>query len=317
LLRITIGLGLLAYIVSQWSDAQKAAFFRIETPLILSIVSLTFFGGAIECLRLKMLCRAQEVYLSFKRGFLIVAVGTFFNFCIPGGTGGDVVKLYYLASNNPKKALEVAAVFLVDRVVGLFSILVMAIILSLFSLELVSGEGLARWVFLVTLALTVTIVSVSCLFLSRYVRASRLFEGVLSWMPFGQHVRRITDALYIYRHHKMSLAWAFIYSIVGHMGLLAAFILLGSFLYPGAPPATVCFLSLLGLLVNAIPLTPGGLGVGEVAFETLFAQAGYPGAALLILLWRVGMLPLALSGGAFYIIGLRSEKTFSSATGRV
>lgn len=65
----------------------------------------------------------------------------------------------------------------------------------------------------------------------------------------------------------------------------------------------VCLLALLGFLANALPVTPGGLGVGEAAFEALFRIVGTAGGAQLMLGWRVGMLPVSVLGGFLYMRG--------------
>jgi hypothetical protein len=65
---------------------------------------------------------------------------------------------------------------------------------------------------------------------------------------------------------------------------------------------------LLGLVANALPITPGGLGVGEAAFEGLFRTVGYAGGAHLILAWRAGMLALCCVGCVFYILGDRKPR---------
>jgi uncharacterized membrane protein YbhN (UPF0104 family) len=80
-------------------------------------------------------------------------------------------------------------------------------------------------------------------------------------------------------------------------------VVVASVVIPAAPWAQVAFLTMLGMVANAIPLTPGGIGVGEAAFEQLFRLMGYNGGAALLLLWRFGMLPLALLGAAIYITG--------------
>ena len=57
----------------------------------------------------------------------------------------------------------------------------------------------------------------------------------------------------------------------------------------------------LGFLVNALPLTPGGLGVGEVAFDKLFALAGLAGGVEALLAWRVLTTVIDISGLVFYL----------------
>jgi len=41
----------------------------------------------------------------------------------------------------------------------------------------------------------------------------------------------------------------------------------GTVLIPNFPLDAGVFLAMVGMLTNALPITPGGLGVGEAAFE--------------------------------------------------
>ena len=66
--------------------------------------------------------------------------------------------------------------------------------------------------------------------------------------------------------------------------------------------------TLFGFFANALPLTPGGLGVGETAFDSLFRLAGATTGAELLLAWRIGMLPFCLFGCLLYILGLRAHR---------
>jgi uncharacterized membrane protein YbhN (UPF0104 family) len=56
-----------------------------------------------------------------------------------------------------------------------------------------------------------------------------------------------------------------------------------------------------GFLANALPVTPGGLGVGEAAFDTLFHLAGFTGGAVALLGWRVMMMLIGLPGLLYYL----------------
>ena len=71
-------------------------------------------------------------------------------------------------------------------------------------------------------------------------------------------------------------------------------------LLPGVSPVTAAAIAFIGLIVNAIPITPGGIGVGEAAFEALFALVGVSGGARLLLSWRFGQLPFALLGAVYF-----------------
>ena len=59
----------------------------------------------------------------------------------------------------------------------------------------------------------------------------------------------------------------------------------------------VCF------LINAIPLAPGGLGVGEAGFRTIFLLFGSEEGAELSILFHVIFFMLALGlGGLVYLL---------------
>ena len=63
--------------------------------------------------------------------------------------------------------------------------------------------------------------------------------------------------------------------------------------------------SLLGALANVLPITPGGMGVGEAAAEHLFGLLGLAGGAALIVTWRLSALPVCVLGVVLSLLGVR------------
>ena len=60
----------------------------------------------------------------------------------------------------------------------------------------------------------------------------------------------------------------------------------------------------VGHLVNSLPLTPGGIGVGETAFNALFSLTGMSGGADALLCLRVWSLLVGALGLLNYIFGM-------------
>ncbi len=137
ILRAALGVGLLYYVLKVtggWAAAKQ----MISTRWLLPWLScLSIFGAALEAKRLGYLFSAQGMRLSFVQGYRVVAIGALFNFCIPGGTGGDVMKLYYLAAVNRGRRIEVATVLFVDRAVALFCMLCLVVALALINGRLI------------------------------------------------------------------------------------------------------------------------------------------------------------------------------------
>jgi uncharacterized membrane protein YbhN (UPF0104 family) len=141
--------------------------------------------------------------------------------------------------------------------------------------------------------------------LSPRLRRSHFYGFVTRTLSFGNVLRRVLDALYAFREHKrqmlMGLGWTF----CGHALLAGMMLATGIVLIPEAPVQIIPFLSLLGSLANAIPITPGGMGVGEAATEKLYGLAGFSGGAALILTWRLSTLPLCVIGAIVSMVGLK------------
>ena len=143
--RIIIGIGLFYYVVtttSGWSALEKLAS---SLWVVIGLITLPFFGASIESHRMRVLFKSQDISLSFLNGFRIVAIGTMFNFCLPGGTGGDMVKLYYLAQENKGKGVEVATVVLMDRAVAFLAVLVLIVTLATLGWQFVLSLKTVQW----------------------------------------------------------------------------------------------------------------------------------------------------------------------------
>jgi uncharacterized protein (TIRG00374 family) len=303
--RAAFGVGLLYYALKV-SGGWGAAKQLVSTAWLLPCLSmLTIFGAAIESKRLWFLFRAQDMSLSFVDGYRAVAIGALFNFCIPGGTGGDVMKLYYLAANKRGRRVEIATVLFVDRVVALFCMLCLVVALALLDGKLVWEYPLIGGLVGAAGVIALGLLLGGAIACSATLRASRWYAYLMVRLPMRRYLARVADALYAFRERKAAMLKAAALSLIGHLALLGIFTVAGKTLVPGASATVISLLALLGLLANALPITPGGLGVGEAAFEGLFRSVGYSGGAQLILAWRAGMLTLCFVGCALYIAGAR------------
>ena len=131
-------------------------------------------------------------------------------------------------------------------------------------------------------------------------RAER-FAGRLFRIPkIGHSASEAWCAVWMYRLRSKSFWLAMLISLIGHVGFVLTFYFAARTLYqPDQIPSLVAHFMIvpIGMAVAAIPLTPGGLGVGEFAFQTLYRFVGFDGdhglfAALLqrVITWILGFL---------------------------
>ena len=309
ILRVALGVGLLYYVLKV-NGGWIAAKQLISTKWLLPWLSaLTIFGAAFEAKRLGVLFSAQRMRLSFAEGYRAVAIAALFNFCIPGGTGGDVMKLYYLAADNRGRRVEIATLVFVDRAVALFCMLSLAVALALLDGQLAWDYPLVGTLVATAAAGALALLFCGAIACSARLRKSRMYAYLMERAPLRSYLARAADALYVFRENGGAIARAAALSVVYHLTFLGVMSVTARAFLPDAQPLTVSLLALLGMLANALPITPGGLGVGEAVFEGLFRTVGHDGGARLILAWRVGMLALCCLGAALYIAGARRVRT--------
>jgi uncharacterized protein (TIRG00374 family) len=303
--RASIGVGLLVYL--GLSGAIKwSALLGLASAWKITLLALTLLwvDMVITAWRLCVLIEPRGFHLSLRSSVRLMFIGLFFNLFLPGSGGGDLMKIYYATHGNRGRRTEVATILLLDRAIGMFALLVWPLlVLPFFPGLLHSMPALNRLLLIAALLAAAMLLGV-CVCFSASLRQSRL----LSWIvkkPFGVYLKQVFDTVHAYRNDLGTLLATVGISMVAHT--LTVFVtLLGSWaIIPGAISWKATVLIPLGMLVNSLPLTPGGLGVGEAAFDVLFKGAGLTGGAETILAWRLLMLLISLTGLAFYLQGRR------------
>jgi uncharacterized protein (TIRG00374 family) len=305
--RILLGI-VLFWLVASKTGGLSLALPALSSPaLLLPVLLFSVIGAILETLRFTILLRSQDLPVSFGQAFRLVTAAFSFNFCIPGGATGDLSRIFYLRSAHSGKAWELATVVFVDRLIGLFSLLVLIFILGASSWPLVQRTPVLLSLFWVAAAAMVAILVFAALCLSSAPSPRSVVARMLRFMPFRTHLERVAAALFQFSNHRMALGRSLLVSFAGAVTGAAVFTVLGFALFAQSPFPVPVLLSMLGMFANTITVTPGGLGIGEAAFDVLFAQAGLAGGAAMLIIWRVGMVPLCLLGIGFYMYGLETK----------
>ncbi|MBM4032850.1 MAG: flippase-like domain-containing protein [Planctomycetes bacterium] len=242
--------------------------------------------------RWRMLVVSQGIPARRRECVAMTFIGCFFSCFLPGGTGGDLAKAYYVARDTPRKAEAITTVFL-DRVFGLYCMVGFAAVAMLFHLKHLwrhpsppSAFGLTQTQFLAVGVLSGFGLATVGLVVLLSPHCRRLVHFLLDHVPHkvGSVLKRVYDAVYLYRGRKLLLVKFVLYSASAHGGAAVAFWLIGRSL--GEPLAVdmsrapnYFFLIPLGLVLNGLPVAPAGVGVFEWALGLLFATVLSPGEA--------------------------------------
>ena len=271
--------------------------------------------GVVEVLagfRWRILLRIQGIHLGWGRLSMLLLIGVFFNYFIPGGTGGDVVKIFYLLKETPGKRSAALLTVLMDRLVGLIALIFMAgfLIATRWS-WLVSTPDTAKavWTCLVILGSGAVGLGVS-LIVSRF----GLVHKLPARLPGRDRMAEMALAYDLHAKAWRPMCLAFLLSIGAHIAYFAVFYCPAlSFHASHVRIPTFGELCAIMPVVNTIlgmPISIGGLGLREGLFKLFFGQLCGVTDTVAVPMSSVGYLltgAWGLIGGVLYLFYRPSE----------
>ncbi len=265
--------------------------------------------GVVELIagyRWHLLLKVQGIILSKTRLWTLLLIGVFFNFFIPGGTGGDVVKIFYLVKEAPGKGAAAVLSVLVDRIIGLFALILMAVAFICVRWHwLTATEQTTRYVWT---ALVVLAVAVAAVAFSFVVTGFGLVHRLPARFPGRDKLAEVAMAYSLYGRAWPTSLLALGTSIVAHIGYIFVFYCAArAYSTPTIHVPTfaeMCFIMPLINTIASLPISFGGLGVREGLFQVFFSELAGVEKGVAFLISSTGFLLSAVwgaVGGVLYL----------------
>ncbi|MFZ3200121.1 MAG: lysylphosphatidylglycerol synthase transmembrane domain-containing protein [Candidatus Acidiferrales bacterium] len=317
-IRFAIGIGLFVYLAkSGIIDLDTLKRLSTAWPITLAALALMGVDVLLISLRLSWLLQPHGLRLPLNKSLQLTFVSFFFTAFLPGSAGGALAKLFYAARDNTGRRTEIGTIVVFDRAIGLFSLLILSLAFVPFFPRLIWAGTTLRILILTVAILTAGLLVLLCVCLFDGSPANRAARRLLRLLPWTNLPDRVIATVGSYRRNPGTLLAALVASLVANFSVVVVAALAVLALHPAFFSLKMCLVIPMGFIVNSLPLTPGGLGVGETAFNSLFKLAGLGGGADALLCWRIWSLPIALLGLACYLRGLgRSVHDGESEGGR-
>ncbi len=312
-LRFGVAAVLLVYLVrSAGIDWSSFGGFLDRPALLLGVAAMLGTTVYFTAVRLPVLLGAAGFSLGTREAVQLSLIGMFFGLFLPGSASGDAAKIYYTVSKQERGTrAELATIVLLDRAIAMWALFAMPFLAAPFFTSEVASSGVFQTllVFCGVVFGAGTLVLAAVFFVPiGWIDALR---NVIRWeLPW-----RIVLAVREFRRSLGAVAVAFGLSVVAHSAAIATTAVVAAAVAPSSLKAELALVVPLGFVANAIPLTPGGLGVGELAFHRLFDSVGMTGGAEVAIGWRVGVMAAALLGGWIYVRGFRGGVRAKEASG--
>lgn len=304
--RLGIGIALLAYLAkSGIVEVHSLPRLLAVWPVSVLAIGILLLDAGLMALRLSLLFRPQGLHLSLYGSLQLTLVSLFFGTFLPGSAGGDLAKLFYAARENNGRRTEIVTVVLFDRAMGLFSLLILPLLFAPLFPHLIRTVPALRILLMTVALLVASLLAAFLLALSSQPALNRFAQWVFKFVPGSDFPERILATIRAYRGSQGILLAAFAISLVANLSLIAVTALAILALNPSGLAMKMCLVVPMGFIVNSVPLTPGGLGIGEAAFSALFKISGLSSGAEALLCWRIWSALAGLGGLAFYLRGLK------------
>ena len=299
--RILVSIGMIAFLVWSMRDnfSHIASTLGRVDILKFAIAVFTFMTVNIwlMSLRLRLLLAGEGLTIPLGKVFQLTYIGFFFNNFMPTAVGGDIVKAFYVHKQTQKTKEAFIAVFM-DRFIGLFSFILIAVIALLIS-----------WQNIDVLLRKAILLMALCAFCGALVAINSTVAGFilrllskLKLLNLGERISKVYRAVHEYRNKKTVVLGVAGISIVAQCIYFVVVYLLVRSLTPDISLLPVFMIMPIVSVVSMLP-SLGGLGLREGAIVALFGPiVGQDTAFSASILLLAMLLIISLVGSLIYLL---------------
>ena len=253
---------------------------------------------------------ALQIPLRFSRTLTLNMVGAFYNTFMPGSTGGDVLKAYYVVKHAPQRRTSAVMSVIIDRILGLLTLIMIGGVMAAarFAVHPRMDDPTSAECLKVAV---VSVVGLSCALAGMFILlrpALRRALGV-NWLlrraPMQDKLEKLIDVARVYRARPGLILWALVITIPVHLAVVLSALLAGmAFNLPISIGYYFVVVPVL-VLVASLPISPQGVGVMEAMAFLMLQKQGVTVGQTLALTMSIRMVQIIwnLTGGIFVLRG--------------
>jgi glycosyltransferase 2 family protein len=302
--QVTVTVGVLYWVYhdpnrrGQMVEALRNAEYRWVLMAMLAYVVVE----AAAAFRWHVLLKVQKIHLSVPRLTGLFFIGIFYNQFLPGGTGGDIIKSYYLLKETPDKKAGALLAVVFDRFIGLVALVAVTATLIALRYDFLAQKPQTRnllWLLLILLS-----ASVAFLVATFVISGFKLFRFFPPHFPGRDKLIEIFAAYHLYAHHWRASLVAFGASIVAHLATFTAFLFAAYALGVRVPLVDFFAIMPVERTISALPISFAGIGLREKVLQIMLnGLCGVPEAKAILIgsLSFVIILVCCLPGAFVYL----------------
>ncbi len=263
---------------AQMVEALKNAQYQWVAIGILGYVLVEIAAA----FRWHVLLKVQGIHLSLPRLSGLFLIGMFYNQFLPGGTGGDIIKSYFLLKETPDKKAGALLAVIFDRFIGLVALIAITGALISLRYDFLSKTTETRW--LLRFLLVLLGASILGLLSTFVISGFNLFHSLPKKFPGREKLIEISAAYHLYAHHWRATLAAFGASIVAHLATFATFLCVAYSLRANVKIVDFFAVMPIERTISAMPISFAGIGWREKVLQImLHGLCGVPEATAILI----------------------------------
>lgn len=281
-------------------DIQKSLntikIARLE--LLLLSIFITFLEQLVITYKWIVLLKVKNFSISIWRLLNINLIAGFWGLFLPSSLSIDILRGYYLTRDDSGKALSVSSI-IVDRVMGILSLLFIALMGIMISGSLLSGINIEIYILLFTCLIValgfVFFYEKTYFFITKYLSKKRnnIFEKI----------SKLYSIVYEFKKYPKTLVHSFLLSILVQILRIIAIYYISEAFSLNIDIIYFFILVPITMITVMIPISVGGIGVREGSFIAFFSLVGlsFNDAVLISLTITLKVILFSLVGGVLYL----------------
>nr|AEQ20365.1 hypothetical protein [uncultured bacterium CSL1] len=306
--KLALTLVALGFVLKSVDVAQlREMVTRQDHSMIIAVAALgllqMWLGSVRWQIILCKLAKAPRALPSHRRIATVYYISMFFNTCLPGTVGGDVVRVWLAKGEGVPMSLAIHSI-VIDRMITLFGLLIMVFIVLPYVCQ---RAGTDPWMIMGPLALLPIVGGAFLLGMHRMPR--RFCESKIGgWaLQLAGSVRQVFM-------NPLTCLMATTLVILGHSTFCMMAYLLAQSLNIDLTLVEALMYIPIVMLVTVLPISIGGWGVREAGMVALLGLSGIPAGSAVVLSVQLALviIMIGLPGGILWLLRRSSARAEAS-----
>jgi glycosyltransferase 2 family protein len=308
--RLALSVSLVAWFIWQvdWRELARMPGRFLAVPALIALI-LAGITYPLHGVRWWLLLRAQGFTLSLHWAHVVTWIGQFYNSFLLGGLGGDAARVFYLCRDAPEQKAAGLVSILVDRVIGLATLMSLAVLALVAKAGVLAREPGLRWIFIGALVLTCGMVGGTAVLLTF---TPNRWPAWIQRALGASRVAKLADILMKIRLHPREHLYALAASYAIWVLDIFAVWFLADAVGLKLPLLETAIAISAAYAATALPISVGGHGVREGTLLTVLGLFGLVSATgpsrdaallLAVLVWAITVAWSLVGGGVLLAAG--------------